>query len=67
MRSPSAACSGTPGYEAVAVGKTHYYDPLAREFDRCIDLYEHEDRLATKPSEPSPPGVRVPRTLATVL
>src|SRR5262245_35404965 len=24
------------GYEAVSLGKTHYYDPLLREFDRCI-------------------------------
>lgn len=37
------------GYETFGVGKTHYYDPLIREFDRCVDLREHEEYLASKP------------------
>jgi choline-sulfatase len=47
------------GYEATAFGKTHYYDPLLREFDRCIDLYEHEACLATLRSRPVPTDVEV--------
>ena len=47
------------GYEAVAVGKTHYYSPLYREFDRCIDLDEHEDRMARRGPGAIPPDVRV--------
>ena len=47
------------GYEAVAIGKTHYYDPLLREFDRCIDLPEHDAYVAARKPEPSPPGVEV--------
>lgn len=47
------------GYETLAIGKTHYYDPLRREFDRCIDLPEHRRHLAARPSRPIPPGVEV--------
>ena len=47
------------GYEAVAIGKTHYYDPLDREFDRCVDRLEFRRFLDRKPPEPSPPDVRV--------
>src|SRR4051812_27654743 len=47
------------GYEAVALGKTHYYDPLTREFDRCIDLSEQESSLALGPDRAGPPGVEV--------
>src|SRR4051794_25933020 len=47
------------GYEAVALGKTHYYDPLLREFDLCIALPEHEVHLATMPPRPVPPDVEV--------
>jgi choline-sulfatase len=50
------------GYEATALGKTHYYDPLTREFDRCVDLFEHEVWLGAVPPEPIPPGVKVLRT-----
>jgi hypothetical protein len=35
------------GYETAAFGKTHYYDPLVREFDKCLDLPEHENYFAT--------------------
>src|SRR3954452_17761115 len=35
------------GYEAVALGKTHYYAPLTHEFDRCVYLFEHEAWLAS--------------------
>jgi len=45
------------GYEATAIGKTHYYDPLLREFDRCVDLHEHEAWLAASRPEPVPPDV----------
>jgi arylsulfatase A-like enzyme len=37
------------GYEALALGKTHFYFPLLDEFDRCVDLDEHEAWLAAKP------------------
>ena len=47
------------GYEATALGKTHYYEPLHGEFDRCVDLFEHEAWLAARPSEPVPPNVEV--------
>jgi choline-sulfatase len=47
------------GYEATALGKTHYYDPLTREFDCCVDLFEHEVWLDEVPPEPIPPGVEV--------
>jgi arylsulfatase A-like enzyme len=47
------------GYEAVAVGKTHYYDPLLREFDRCIDLPEHDAYLASTKPGLSPQSVKV--------
>lgn len=47
------------GYEAIALGKTHYYAPLRREFDRCVDLPEHEAWLDARPPEPLPPGVDV--------
>lgn len=47
------------GYEATALGKTHYYDPLTREFDRCVDLFEHEVWTAALLPEPTPPGVEV--------
>ena len=33
-------------YETVALGKTHYYDPLEGEFTRCMDLVEHRSWLA---------------------
>src|SRR4051812_4591937 len=42
------------GYETVALGKTHYYRPLLREFDRCVDLFEHEACLAASPPVPVP-------------
>ena len=42
------------GYESVALGKTHYYDPLHREFERCVDHLDHE--LYLDP-EPIPPDV----------
>lgn len=47
------------GYEAVAIGKTHFYDPLDDEFDRCIDLLEYEEWLAVRGFELVPPGVDV--------
>ena len=47
------------GYEAVAIGKTHYYRPLRSEFDRRIDHAEYRLYLDSKPPEPVPPGVRV--------
>ncbi len=47
------------GYEAVAIGKTHSYDPLDREFDRCVDNLEFRRFLDRKSPEPSPPDVRV--------
>src|SRR4051794_5409865 len=47
------------GYEAVALGKTHYYDPLLREFDLCVDLPDHEASLTAMPPRPIPPGVEV--------
>src|SRR6266545_2405663 len=37
------------GYKATAFGKTHYYDPLLREFDNCIDLSELEAWLRANP------------------
>src|SRR4051794_39234395 len=46
-------------YEAVAIGKTHYYKPLVREFDRCVDLFEHWRCLAERPPAPIPPGVEL--------
>ena len=50
---------GRAGYETLALGKTHYYDPLLREFDRCVDLPEHEAWRAARPPGPVPPGVEV--------
>ena len=47
------------GYQATALGKTHYYDPLTREFDRCVDLLEHKLCLETISPEPIPPDVKV--------
>lgn len=47
------------GYETLALGKTHYYRPLLREFGRCIDLLEHEAILATRPSRRVPPDIKV--------
>jgi arylsulfatase A-like enzyme len=47
------------GYETVAVGKTHYYDPLLREFERCIDLPEHDAYLASRKLGLSPQSVKV--------
>src|SRR4051794_41138406 len=47
------------GYEAVAIGKTHYYDPLDREFDRCVGLREHGGWLATRKPDRVAPGVEV--------
>jgi arylsulfatase A-like enzyme len=47
------------GYEATALGKTHYYHPLHGEFDRCVDLFEHEAWLAARALETVPPGVEV--------
>jgi choline-sulfatase len=47
------------GYEALAIGKTHYYDPLVQEFDHCIDLREHRVFLAAREPGPSPPDVEV--------
>jgi arylsulfatase A-like enzyme len=35
------------GYEAVALGKTHYYTPLRYEFDRIIDLQEYHKHLTS--------------------
>ncbi len=48
------------GYEATAFGKTHYYDQLTREFDRCVDLFEHEACLEAVSHVPTPPGVEIP-------
>ncbi|QEH35831.1 Arylsulfatase [Aquisphaera giovannonii] len=50
---------GTAGYETLALGKTHYYEPLAREFERCVDLLEHGAWLAARPPEPAPPTAEV--------
>jgi arylsulfatase A-like enzyme len=47
------------GYETMALGKTHYYEPLTREFDRCVDLFEHEAWMAAVPPEPIPPHIEV--------
>jgi arylsulfatase A-like enzyme len=47
------------GYETTALGKTHYYDPLTREFDRCVDLFEHELCLKAISPEPISPDVKV--------
>jgi choline-sulfatase len=47
------------GYEATALGKTHYYDPLIGEFDLCVDLFEHEASLAAGQREPMPPDIEV--------
>ena len=47
------------GYEAMALGKTHFYDPLTREFDQCVDLIECEARLKGVWREPTPPGVKI--------
>ena len=47
------------GYEAVALGKTHYYDPLEREFKLAIDLPEHENFLWANPPDQVPSGVEV--------
>jgi len=47
------------GYKATAFGKTHYYDPLLREFDNCIDLSELEAWLRANPSEGISPSVKV--------
>lgn len=47
------------GYEALGVGKTHYYSPLDREFDRLIDEAEYAVHLDRTSSEPIPPGVRL--------
>ena len=33
--------------------------PARREFDRCVDLREHEAWLAAMPPEPIPPGIEV--------
>ena len=47
------------GYETVAFGKTHYYDPLLREFEQCIDLPEHDAYQAARKREPYPFQVEV--------
>jgi arylsulfatase A-like enzyme len=47
------------GYEAVAVGKTHYYSPRRHEFDRVTDLAEHRAWLGGRGPEPLPPGLEV--------
>lgn len=47
------------GYETIALGKTHYYDPLVREFGRSLDLLEHDLYLESLPPEPVPPGVKL--------
>lgn len=47
------------GYETFGVGKTHYYDPLVREFDRCVDLSEHQDFLASKPRAKDSSGAKL--------
>jgi choline-sulfatase len=47
------------GYEAVALGKTHYYAPLVGEFPTHIDLPEHRQWLDAKGPEPLPPGIEV--------
>jgi choline-sulfatase len=47
------------GYEAFAIGKTHHYTPLRREFDRCVDLDEHREWLAGRGACPLSPGVEV--------
>jgi choline-sulfatase len=50
---------GQAGYNATAFGKTHYYKPLIREFDRCIDRFEHKARLEVVSHKSPPPGVEV--------
>jgi choline-sulfatase len=47
------------GYEAVALGKTHYYAPLVGEFPTHIDLPEHRRWLDAKGREPLPPDIKV--------
>jgi choline-sulfatase len=47
------------GYESIACGKTHYYEPLTREFDRCIDLPRDEAKLRSRPASPLPGDVEV--------
>ena len=47
------------GYETAAFGKTHYYDPLLREFDKCVDLPEYNEYLATLPPTQVPAGVNI--------
>jgi choline-sulfatase len=50
---------GRAGYETLALGKTHYYRPLLREFDRCVDLVEHGAWLESRSPVPVPPGVEI--------
>jgi arylsulfatase A-like enzyme len=50
---------GDAGYATVALGKTHYYKPLAREFDRCLDLREFYTHLASGDRELFPDGVEL--------
>jgi arylsulfatase A-like enzyme len=40
-------------------GKTHYYDPLNREFDTCVDMPEHHDFLSSLPPRRIPAGVNI--------
>ena len=47
------------GYETAAFGKTHYYDPLNREFDTCVDMPEYRDSLASLPRRPLPESVDI--------
>lgn len=47
------------GYETVAIGKTHYYCRLKREFNRTIDRREHDLFLASKVRKPLPQGVEI--------
>ena len=47
------------GYETAAFGKTHYYDPLSREFDKCVDMPEHRDYLESLTPRRIPAGVNI--------
>ncbi len=47
------------GYETAAFGKTHYYDPLSREFDKSVDMRAHRDYLASLPPRRIPDGVDI--------
>lgn len=47
------------GYDTFACGKTHYYDRLSRNFDRCVDMPQHEAYINTRQHRPPPSGVEL--------